>query len=89
MSAYNRPVLDANDPEVLLCTDGGVDHDWRPEDRTPPGVAPGNPWYVCSVCVWCRAIRCGSLAASDPCLRPRHHREPHRYRFGTTRAVGA
>jgi hypothetical protein len=82
------PMLDAFDADVLLCTIAGIDHNWRPEDRTPAGVKPGNPYYVCSVCIWCHAARCGHLSDPDPCLEPRHHTYPHHYRSGATREVG-
>lgn len=67
----------ADDVEVFLCTLEGGQHDWRPVDRTPPGIAPGNPFYVCAVCVWCKAARCGHLDEPNPCLLPRHHLGEH------------
>ncbi|MGH2689036.1 MAG: hypothetical protein ACRDKW_09555 [Actinomycetota bacterium] len=76
MRTSREPVRDGFDAEVLLCPG----HRWEAEDRTPPGVAAGNPWYVCQVCARCRAIRCDSGDEFGArCLEARHHAlAPHR-----------
>ena len=80
------PVYDGYDAETMLCPS----HEWAEEDRTPPGKERGNPWYICHVCVNCRAIRCD--AEGDGylrCLEARHHvLLPHRTASGQKWPVG-
>lgn len=72
---------------VNRCTEGLVDHDYRPEQQPPayPGATPDT--YL--VCVWCRAVACGNHGHPDPCIEPWHHEpKPHRTRTGHTWPIG-
>jgi hypothetical protein len=82
-----EPVVTEHTLEVARCGE----HQWRLEDRTPPGVTATSDFYLCDVCQKCRAIRCGGGGATDPnrCLEARHHRSPHRFPDGSQRDVGA
>lgn len=45
-----------------------VENCWRPDERMV-------------ICAACYVPRCGHVEGNaDPCLLPRHHTEPHRYR---------
>lgn len=69
---------------VAACTEGGVDHDYRP---ITDWAAYGTPTYL--HCVWCHAVACGSHADPDPCIEPWHHEpRPHRTKAGVTWPIG-
>lgn len=76
---------DGFDAEVMLCPG----HEWILEDRTPEGLAPGDPWYICDVCLHCRAIRCDAGTGPLRCLEARHHvLLPHRLSDGQEWPIG-
>lgn len=74
-----------DDPEVRVCTIGGVDHDWRLHVYQP---------YISSDvhrswrCVWCHALACGDYDETDPCMEPYHHPTPHLSASGVIWAKG-
>ena len=77
---------DGTDPEVILCGE----HAWTIEDRTPRGIAPGNPYYICQYCVGCEAFRCDSVDNhKHRCVEARHHNGVlHRTGDGTKWPIG-
>ncbi len=54
-------------------------------------IEPGrchDPDEQMVICRFCYVPRCGSTHDKNPCLLPRHHREPHRYPVGDPQLVG-
>lgn len=76
-------VTTADDPDVELCTAGGVSHDWRPHTYRQHN-RPHTSWR----CVWCHAVACGDYDEPDPCMEPYHHRSDHRSRAGVVWPIG-
>lgn len=72
------------DPQIDEC-----DHIWE-SCLLLPGPRRGNGAEVVR-CMKCHVPRCGhaSSADRDPCMRRRHHRDPHRYLSGREERVGA
>jgi len=80
----NRPeMVTTDDPNVLICTDGGVSHDYRPHTTDRDGYRR-TYWR----CVWCHAVTCGDYGEPDPCWLPYHHRFDHRSRAGLRWPLG-
>lgn len=78
-------LADGFDAEVMVCPS----HEWVLEDRTPPGLQQGDPWYVVCVCLNCHAARCGHLTDPNPCILARHHiLEWHHYTDGAMEPIG-
>jgi hypothetical protein len=76
------------DIEVALCTEGGVEHDYRPWTN-PDAFGPGRSRTYLR-CVWCKAVSCGNFDQADPCIEPWHHEpKPHRTRSGITWPIGS
>lgn len=72
---------------VNACTEGGVEHDYRPI-TDPAAYGPGRPRTYLR-CVWCHAVACGSYGEVDPCIEPWHHEpKPHRTALGATEPIG-
>ena len=69
--------------QTRRCTDGGVDHDFRPH----PGMQFNRP-HTYLRCVWCHGVTCGNYDQPDPCMEIHHHRGPHRSRFGVVWPIG-
>lgn len=66
---------------VHACTMGGVEHDYRPEQHDVAGAV--------MVCVWCRAVMCGTIDTPGACIEPWHHEPvPHRDAAGVTWPIG-
>ena len=68
---------------VAICTEGGVQHDFRPYE----GEFYGRP-HTYLRCVWCHAVTCGDYDQEDPCMEPYHHGTAHRARSGVTWPIG-
>lgn len=90
MSRASEPELlnaSRDGAKVNACTEGLVEHDYRPiTDREAFG--PGRPCTYLR-CVWCHAVSCGGFGEADPCVEVWHH-EPksHRTAGGTTWPIG-
>jgi hypothetical protein len=78
----------ARDADVVnACTQGGVEHDYRPFDALLDGKH--GPVTTVLRCVWCHAVACGNHRQPDPCIEPWHHEpRPHRTRAGRTWPIG-
>lgn len=82
-TAAIRELATATDPNVDLCTIGGVDHDWRPHEYLQFN-RPHTSWR----CVWCHAVACGDYEELDPCMEPYHHSGGHVSKHGVRWPIG-
>ena len=82
MSA-SRELATHDHDETSRCTEGGVDHDFRPHTYERY-TRTWTSWR----CVWCHGVTCGNYGEHDPCWRIYHHREPHRSRAGVEWPIG-
>lgn len=78
-----RELATHDHPETRRCTEGGVDHDFRPHH----GVQFNRP-HTFLRCVWCHGVTCGYFDQADPCMEIYHHPGDHRSRFGVVWPIG-
>jgi hypothetical protein len=65
------------------------DHDWW-EFRLGDVIEPDrlrDPDNRMVICRGCYVPRCGHTNDPDPCMLPRHHREPHRLESGRAEPI--
>ncbi len=83
--ARDRPWLDGGyDRDVVEACRYHPDHAWIVQRVGDMRQHAYDPDELLTVCRGCLVPRCGYTLETNPCMLPRHHREPHRLLDGTT-----